>query len=459
MVILKVDYPYGKSILRFGIRSPLIPKRRLFRPFRDWGIDHIPPEHTRPSQRAKQSIFSHTECNYRPLQSTFSRDRDKGKDERTSETVCPLSQERDSRDRTLEDGVARLFEEKAKKDAESQMVIDRLSFDNSKEISHLEKFVDDYHDAECPEQSVNDISLPPAYLSKEAESNLATHLIIRPESPPRVVGDSKPNNVTAINSVDEGTSTFAQAGAMSRGYESVAAERALHEVCGQSASRPLSVAPGLTRCLETISRSTGTSHLSKTTSSIVTLNHLDYDNIDESIPIQRLKLVDTKRVEIVKGTNKKGKKPSRRRKFEYTKTPVTVEKVWVERTGSQDIHMLVKAYHQADDQPISGSESSKARQGVDVDPLENLMRDLQNCHQNTSGSKQTTSPYAGQFVSAMFAGRRYRAMVLSVSEQKREAEVELVDYGDKVTVAFRHIHSLSTKFRALDAQVAEARLR
>lgn len=79
----------------------------------------------------------------------------------------------------------------------------------------------------------------------------------------------------------------------------------------------------------------------------------------------------------------------------------------------------------------------------------------------TSAAPANFSPRTGDLVSAKFTedNQWYRARVKRASGIKKEAHLFFIDYGNEETLPFSRIRPLDTKFKSLEGQAKEARLR
>ncbi|TFY66845.1 hypothetical protein EVG20_g4248 [Dentipellis fragilis] len=353
-----------------------------------------------------------------------------GQQRAAEQTVRLLLQERDARDAAFKESVMGMFEEKARKDSEMQKEVDGLLRNGLEGLSTLEGLVEKFRDADRSEKVPN--ASPSPGTPPMAVDNL------------EVVSTATCNATASspISSTTDGTAAVMTA--LVSGY-------APTENRQPSTASPI-VVSGWDLCEDHVKAASpdppevsnsavgGSEGMQQSQALDTHAESTGHKDIDESLPIPKLKLVDTKRVAVKKAGSLRTLK---KKKLEYATTRVTVERIWVGYAGSEShVHMLVKAFDEVDD----------------VSPLEDLMRDLQVYHQDAPPLAQSSIPYTGQFVSAIFAGRWFRAVICSVSELKREAEVELVDYGDKITAAFQHIRLLPTKFRTMASQTTEARL-
>lgn len=79
----------------------------------------------------------------------------------------------------------------------------------------------------------------------------------------------------------------------------------------------------------------------------------------------------------------------------------------------------------------------------------------------TSSAPSGFSPRTGELVSAKFTedDQWYRARVKRASGIKKEALLYFIDYGNEETLPFSRIRPLDQKFKGLEGQAKEARLR
>lgn len=79
----------------------------------------------------------------------------------------------------------------------------------------------------------------------------------------------------------------------------------------------------------------------------------------------------------------------------------------------------------------------------------------------TSAAPSGFSPRTGELVSAKFSedDQWYRARVKRASGIKKEALLYFIDYGNEETLPFSRIRPLDQKFKGLEGQAKEARLR
>lgn len=98
----------------------------------------------------------------------------------------------------------------------------------------------------------------------------------------------------------------------------------------------------------------------------------------------------------------------------------------------------------------------------DIASLEKLMSDFSLHHRAaTSAAPSGFSPRTGDLVSAKFTedNQWYRARVKRASGIKKEAHLFFIDYGNEETLPFSRIRPLDSKFKSLEGQAKEARLR
>lgn len=99
---------------------------------------------------------------------------------------------------------------------------------------------------------------------------------------------------------------------------------------------------------------------------------------------------------------------------------------------------------------------------TDVASLEKLMSDFSLHHRAASAAAPASfSPRTGDLVSARFTEDKqwYRARVKRASGIKKEAHVQFIDYGNEETVPFSALRPLDPKFKSLEGQAKDARLR
>jgi staphylococcal nuclease domain-containing protein 1 len=99
---------------------------------------------------------------------------------------------------------------------------------------------------------------------------------------------------------------------------------------------------------------------------------------------------------------------------------------------------------------------------TDVASLEKLMSDFSLHHRAaTAAAPASFSPRTGDLVSARFTEDKqwYRARVKRASGIKKEAHVQFIDYGNEETVPFSALRPLDPKFKSLEGQAKDARLR
>ena len=79
----------------------------------------------------------------------------------------------------------------------------------------------------------------------------------------------------------------------------------------------------------------------------------------------------------------------------------------------------------------------------------------------TSAAPASFSPRTGDLVSAKFTedNQWYRARVKRASGIKKEAHLQFIDYGNEETLPFSRIRPLDPKFKSLEGQAKDARLR
>jgi len=79
----------------------------------------------------------------------------------------------------------------------------------------------------------------------------------------------------------------------------------------------------------------------------------------------------------------------------------------------------------------------------------------------TSAASASFSPRTGDLVSAKFTedNQWYRARVKRASGIKKEAHLQFIDYGNEETLPFSRIRPLDPKFKSLEGQAKDARLR
>ncbi|KAA1472927.1 hypothetical protein DENSPDRAFT_839321 [Dentipellis sp. KUC8613] len=350
------------------------------------------------------------------------------------QTVRLLLRERDARDVAFKEIVTSMFEEKARKNSEMQREIDRLLRDGLEEISVLEGLAEKFRNADRSQ------SLSCASPSAETEPTAVENL-----------------EVVSMTACDATAS--APVSPVAGGPGTVISTSVLGLTSSENkppSPVPFSVASGWDLCDDHVrATSPGPSQVSISAAGKPALEgtqqalglpatkSTEHEDVDESVPIPKLKLVDTKHAMVKKANLKKLKGKKISRKLEYATTTVTVERIWVGYTETEGhVSMLVRAFDQIDG----------------VNPFEDLMQDLQVYYQDAPPLAPCNAPYTGQFVSVISLGRWFRAVICSVSELKREAEVELVDYGVQLTVTFQHIRLLPTKFRTMESQTTEARL-
>jgi staphylococcal nuclease domain-containing protein 1 len=99
---------------------------------------------------------------------------------------------------------------------------------------------------------------------------------------------------------------------------------------------------------------------------------------------------------------------------------------------------------------------------IDVAALEKLMSDFSLHHRAAaSAAPASFSPRTGDLVSAKFTedNQWYRARVKRASGIKKEAHLQFIDYGNEETLPFSRIRPLDPKFKSLEGQAKDARLR
>lgn len=99
---------------------------------------------------------------------------------------------------------------------------------------------------------------------------------------------------------------------------------------------------------------------------------------------------------------------------------------------------------------------------TDVAALEKLMSDFALHHRAAaSAAPAGFIPKTGDLVSAKFSedNQWYRARVKRASGIKKEASLQFIDYGNEETLPFSRIRPLDPKFKSLEGQAKDARLR
>ena len=97
--------------------------------------------------------------------------------------------------------------------------------------------------------------------------------------------------------------------------------------------------------------------------------------------------------------------------------------------------------------------------GGGIPELEKLMKDFSLYHKTLSQPTPVT-PRSGDLVSARFSVDQqwYRARVLKSNPQKRQAEVQFIDYGNSESLPFSELRMLDGSFKGLPAQSHNATL-
>lgn len=94
----------------------------------------------------------------------------------------------------------------------------------------------------------------------------------------------------------------------------------------------------------------------------------------------------------------------------------------------------------------------------EIAALEQLTKDLQLFHK--TAKTEPFTPKTGELVSAKFTdGNWYRAKVKKSYQDKKEAQVTFIDYGNQDTVGFKDTMPLDVKFKSLPGQAHDARMR
>jgi len=95
-----------------------------------------------------------------------------------------------------------------------------------------------------------------------------------------------------------------------------------------------------------------------------------------------------------------------------------------------------------------------------IPELEKMMAEFSIHHRNAAVNPTGFSARNGEIVSAKFSadGVWYRAKVIRSNQQKKSAEVQFVDYGNKETLSFANLRPLPDQFRKLDHQSRDALL-